>query len=681
MANAIPPERFKNFFEQFNLPMEVYDLEGNPVEVNQAWVDLFQTTRDELEGYNVLTDPSSKETGLYDYLVRAYGGEFVEVPAFYLDPAKLGKVGRARWIEAWLSPLKDEQGTVMELAIILKDVTEVKEKEATLVRSISESQTSKEKLRLISDRLSIAVKVGKIGIWEWKPGTDHVYWDETLEEIYGYEPGTFSGRLEDYTKGQHPEDREHMWTVINKSQQEKTSYLVEHRIVRRDGKVRWVQGSGTTFFDSLGQPALMIGTAMDITERKTAALDQEFLSRATETLSASFDFKINLQKMSEAAAQYFCDGCFVDQLRPDGSIVRIVVVHPDVLLREKLAQVHQNHPHRYTLDHPLFTTLVTGKTVCYQEVEPVIQLLKEKYGFGYYDEVNQLNLQSMIVARLKGRENLLGTLSFFTVKGSSHVFDDRTKWLVEELAYRTSVTLENSLLYAYSQEAIRARDEFLSIASHELKTPLTSLALQNQMLKKQLAKNDTNPVTPQKLQSVLEADERQLKRINRLIDDMLDITRIRVERLTINKEEFEFSAFIKEVVQRFLPQIEAAGCKITLKLTPDIRISADLHRIEQIVVNMLSNAMKYGEGKPIYIETRVSPHKVSLVVQDQGRGIAPQDIERIFKRFERAQVGREISGLGLGLYISREIALQHKGNLYVQSKVGEGSTFVLDLPL
>lgn len=667
--------RFRTFFEQSNLPMEIYDLEGNPIVVNKAWEDLFQASKDDLKGYNILTDPMTEVTGLLPYLKRAYAGEAVDVPAFYVDPEKMmGRPGRPRWLEAWFSPVKDENGKVKELAMILKDVTAAKETEAKL-------KLSQSKFQVVSDRLSMAVKIGQVGIWEWIPGNEKVYWDETLEAIYGYAPGTFSGKLEDYTNGLHPDDRENMWKVVSEAQAKRKPYVVEHRIVRPTGEIRWVQGSGTTFYNDRGEPTLMMGTAIDITDKKIAALDQQFLADISETLSRSFNIHENLNEIANLAIKYFCDGCVIDQLKPDGDIERIVVAHQNHEVREKLFKIQEKFPQRYSGDHPLFTALITGKTVVIDDARAHWPQLSERFGPEYYLEIAHINARGNIIVRLKGRDNLLGTITFFTSPGSMYKFDQRSKWLAEEIAYRSSMALENSLLFLNSQEAIKTRDEFLSIASHELKTPLTSLTLQNQMRKRQLEKGDQSVLDESKYRRILDADDHQLRRINRLIDDMLDIARIRAERLTIHKEDFEFCTFINDVVERFTPQMQAAGCDISVVLSTPVSLKADIYRIEQVVVNMLTNAMKYGAGKPIRIEVTKTHYKVSFLVHDSGPGIDPKDVDRIFQRFERAVSGREISGLGLGLYISRQIVEQHDGTLFVTSELGKGSTFVMELPL
>lgn len=666
--------RFKIFFEQSILPMEIYDLAGNQLVVNQSWRDLFHLNEIDITEFNILTHPKPRELGIIPYFKRAYSGEAICIPTFYIDIRETYPDARPRWVEGWIFPILDEQKKVKELALILKDVTEERENSEKLRLIVAERERAEK-------RLTMAVKAGKIGIWEWDPGSDKVYWDESLCEIYGFAPGTFTGEVKEYDRLMYPDDREILWQKVKDATEKAIPYAIEHRIFRRDGQVRWIQGSGTTLRDECGKVVLLMGTAIDITDKKIASQDQEFLSSTSEILSSSLNYLENLQKMADLSINYFCDGCLIDQLLPDGIIKRIIVSACTEEVRERMFKVHQDFPQRYNQDHPLFIALSSGKTMLVPDIMKYSLEQKRYKTERYFDELRDMGICSVLVVRLKGKENLLGTITFFTTKGSRHTFDARSKWLAEELAYRTSMSIENSLLYLHSQEAIRARDEFVSIASHELKTPLTSLTLQNQMRKRQLQKDKSKILDEETFAKMLDADDGQLRRITRLIDDMLDISRIRAERLTIHKEKFEFCAFITDVLERLNPQLESAGCFLTVELCSEVFIRGDSYRIEQVVVNLLTNAMKYGAGRPIHIKVMASPVKVTLLVSDEGSGIDPKDIERIFQRFERAVSGSEVSGLGLGLYISRQIVELHDGALFVSSQPGVGSTFIMELPI
>lgn len=230
------------------------------------------------------------------------------------------------------------------------------------------------------------------------------------------------------------------------------------------------------------------------------------------------------------------------------------------------------------------------------------------------------------------------------------------------------------------EKALRARDDFLSIASHELKTPLTSLLLQVQLRQRWLAKEDYAQFAPERIRKMMDGDQRQVKRLASLIDDMLDISRISREKLHLNEEVCDLSRITREVLERFKVNFEAAGCRVDQDLAPDLEGRWDAARIEQVIENLLTNAMKYGEGKGIIIRTWRDTTGLHLSVRDHGMGIAKEDQARIFMPFERAVTGQSISGLGIGLYIASEIVKLHKGKLSVDSQLGEGSTFTLSLP-
>jgi PAS domain S-box-containing protein len=224
------------------------------------------------------------------------------------------------------------------------------------------------------------------------------------------------------------------------------------------------------------------------------------------------------------------------------------------------------------------------------------------------------------------------------------------------------------------EEAINSRDEFLSIASHELKTPLTSLKLHSQMAIKHKEK-------PERIQKFLEQTDKQIQRLIVLVDDMLDISRIATGKLSIQKVEVNLVHLVQDVVERLHNLLTQSGCTIHTNLPHSCVAECDRFRIEQVVINLLTNAVKYGSGRPIHIELICTEIRAHLNIHDQGIGIAEDDIARIFQRFERAISPNEVSGLGLGLYISNQIVKMHDGTINVKSELGKGSTFTIELPL
>ncbi len=233
---------------------------------------------------------------------------------------------------------------------------------------------------------------------------------------------------------------------------------------------------------------------------------------------------------------------------------------------------------------------------------------------------------------------------------------------------------------AEAEAAVRARDEFLSIASHELKTPLTALQLQAHLLLQSLWKGGPTSLPPEQLIAMLESVERQVKRFVKLIDNLLDVSRIEAGRLELEPEEVDLAEVARGVAARFEAELARSGSSLTLAFEGPVVGHWDRLRVDQVVTNLVSNAVKYGAGRPIDVRVEGDGKTARLVVRDQGIGIAREDQARIFERFERAAPSRQYAGLGMGLYITRQIVEAHGGSIRVASAPGAGSTFTVELP-
>lgn len=238
---------------------------------------------------------------------------------------------------------------------------------------------------------------------------------------------------------------------------------------------------------------------------------------------------------------------------------------------------------------------------------------------------------------------------------------------------------ENKIAKQTLQEAINTRDEFMSIASHELKTPLTSLKLNVNLMKRMVDKGD---YTPKRISQFSEQTDRQIQRLERLINDMLDISRIRTGKLVINREYFNLYDVAVEVLGRMASQFTSAGMKVpTIEGDRDISGNWDMMRIEQVIINLLSNSIRYGEKKDVHIKISKLDGMAELRVQDSGIGISDQNQRTMFQIFQRFSHLNESSGLGLGLFLSKQIISAHDGEIRVESEPGKGSTFIITLPI
>ena len=285
------------------------------------------------------------------------------------------------------------------------------------------------------------------------------------------------------------------------------------------------------------------------------------------------------------------------------------------------------------------------------------------------------NAAALVLAPLCLKRRSLGALVVARGDGPAALHEADLA-LVADVAHRTALAVEHARLLREATLAAAAREEFLHVASHELRGPLGTLRLTVQLLGRDVRKGDRGG-----MEARLRVLDRQAQRLVRLSDALLDVSRITAGRIELAREEADLAALVREVASAF--EEEAADCESPLEVEArdPVRCAFDAGRLEQVVSNLLSNALKYGRGRPVRISARVDGRRALVEVEDRGIGIAQEDQERIFGRFERAVSGRQYAGLGLGLWIVRRLVEAHGGRVRVRSAPGRGSTFTVELPL
>ncbi|MDD0995014.1 hybrid sensor histidine kinase/response regulator [Pseudomonas sp. TNT2022 ID1044] len=231
------------------------------------------------------------------------------------------------------------------------------------------------------------------------------------------------------------------------------------------------------------------------------------------------------------------------------------------------------------------------------------------------------------------------------------------------------------------QQAVRMRDDFMSIVAHEVRTPLNGLILETQLRKMHLARDNAAAFTLDKMHAMVDRDERQIKSLIRLIEDMLDVSRIRTGKLSIRTSMFDLSALVRGLLQNFAQQIDAAEASVSLEAEHPVIGNWDEFRIEQVISNLLTNALRYGAKSPISVKVYSERGEARVEVRDSGIGISEENQQRIFQQFERVSARHAVAGLGLGLFISEQIVTAHGGTITVESRIGEGALFRVCLPL
>lgn len=230
-----------------------------------------------------------------------------------------------------------------------------------------------------------------------------------------------------------------------------------------------------------------------------------------------------------------------------------------------------------------------------------------------------------------------------------------------------------------AEKQLELRNNFIAIASHELKTPITSLQLHTQLIAGMLRDGSLVSLPQDQALKLVDLAQKQLNRLTNLSRDLLDASRLSEGLLAVELQDTDLSALVREVAQMFRLELEKSGSRLDLDLEDAIVGRWDPFLIEQVIVNLLGNAIKFGRGQPIALRSEREGEIARLIIMDQGIGIKAEDQEKLFQRFGKAVSIRNYEGLGLGLYIAQQFVAAHGGTIRVESKAGQGSTFTVEL--
>ena len=404
---------------------------------------------------------------------------------------------------------------------------------------------------------------------------------------------------------------------------------------------------------------------------------QSLLSKITAILLTTLDYDMILEKIASVAIPEFADGCIIDILEGE-RIVRLVSKHVDPTKEEYLIALRDEFPPHISSPQPVARVLRSGEPELLKFVDEEIvraHTMSERH----FEILRSIGTRSHLAVPMRIRGKIIGVLNWH-ITSEERRFDETDLETALEIAHRASIAIENAHLFTLSQAAIREREDFISIASHELKTPLTSLNLQWEVASRIREDSPQRLLDTASLDKLMAVSYRQLSRLMRLVDDMLDISRITKGSFSLKKTTANLGDLIMDSVAKFQPQLMDLKIELTASLKENISVSCDPDRIEQVISNLIANAIKYGEGSPIHVSLSSCPEWARVQVQDQGTGVAVEEQKSIFGRFVRGSSQTDSTGLGLGLFICQEILEKHGGRIFVQSESGT-TTFTFDLPL
>ena len=406
---------------------------------------------------------------------------------------------------------------------------------------------------------------------------------------------------------------------------ERESFDVQHF---KDGRV----------FERYSRPQKIAGQVVgrvwsfrDISERETLLRRALFLSDATRLLS-SLDIEPALNSVAHLAVPFMGDGCAIDLLG-NGQPRRLLFVS-------------REGAESYSPD--LQATVMAGHSAIYW-----------------------MGLRSYMAVPLVVKEAVAGAMTF--IGPPRRRYSETELEFAETLAHRAALSVENALVYDKAKEALKARDEFLTIAAHEIRGPITSIHLAVQAL---LGNKASAADTPK----VLEIIEREDRRLGRFVNELLDLGKVQKGLIQFNLEQVNLGDVVREAATNLAGELSRSRSALSMTMEGDLVGQWDKYGLTTVATNLLSNAIKFGEGKPIAVTVSENQGQTILQVKDHGIGIQPEMLDRIFKPFERGVSSRHYGGLGLGLFIARTIVEGLGGTIRVESRLKEGATFTIELP-
>lgn len=412
----------------------------------------------------------------------------------------------------------------------------------------------------------------------------------------------------------------------------------------------------------------------DITPQKLLEQNLSFLAEASKILSSSLIYKRTLRNVAKLAVPRIADWCVVDILTGPETVEQLAVAHVDPQKARWARELRKRDPVDFSRPTGLAKVLRTGRPEFFPLItdEMLVVMAKDARTL---ELARGLGLSSAMIVPLIGRNEVIGAITFVAAESGRH-YGQADLRMAEELASRAGLAIENSRLYGESQRAVGLRDDFISAASHELRTPVTSLKVYTEVLQRQIARRGDDAAI-----RALGKMNAQIDKLSALIGDLLNVTMIESGKLELRCERVDLRKLVEEVVETAQSTTEKHRIIVEGEAPSPVRVDRD--RIGQVLNNLLGNAVKYSpRGDQVVVRLAGDAEMASIEVEDFGIGMDDEHLEYIFDRFYRVSSPDEktFPGLGIGLYISQEIVRRHGGAMSVASAKGRGSVFRFTLP-
>jgi PAS domain S-box-containing protein len=530
-------------------------------------------------------------------------------------------------------------------------------------------------LRESEERYRLVARATSDVIWDWDVTTGTLLWNDAGPKVFRYAAGEVGTTIEWWYENLHPEDRERVVSSIHAVVDGISEFWSEeYRFRRGDGTYATVLDRGYVVRNEKGGPVRMIGSMMDITERKRVEEAQRFLARASTLLDASLDSEAILASLARLAVPPVADYCLIDMAEESGGARRVASAHVDPE-KERFLLTDERWPADADMKHhPVVSVLRTGRSVIVPKVtDSVLKTIAPDPK--YRKALQKLGLRSFIVVPLIAHERALGAITLAAAESGRH-YSALDVMLAEDLARRAALAVENARLYWEAQQAVRARDEMLAVVSHDLRNPLNGITMGVSLLL------DTTDERRSSNVKTLRLIKRSAEQMNHLIQDLLDVSKIEAGRFPVDAASHSVASLMTDTGELFQPLVSKKKIRLESEVPASLpAIHVDRDRILQVFSNLIGNAIKFTpEGGAITIRAEPLEAEVCFSVADTGSGIPPEQLPHVFNRYWQAKRG-DHRGAGLGLTIAKGIVEAHGGRIWVESTVEEGTTFFFTVPV
>ncbi len=498
------------------------------------------------------------------------------------------------------------------------------------------------------------------------------FWNAGAERISGWSREDAVGRHLTFLTREGSTEREAFARALERAREGGDCHL-EGWCVRRDG---------TPFFADLVLSAIHDGGRVagfthlmrDETERKREVDRQRFLAESGAVLAESLDLRESFMRVATLAVPEIADWTLVDVL-VGKELERVAYAHVEPRKQKLARMLARKYPPTRDRERGVFEVVDSGRGRLRAHIAPE-DLARVDWSPEHVEILRELGFRSWMCVPLSAHGRVLGAMTFVMAE-SERVFDESDLVFALEVGRRAGLTLENARLYSDAKRALRAREEFLAVASHELRTPLTPLRLQLDALARVVC---ADPEAHARQRHKIDVMRRQVDRLARLVESLLAVTRGTPIELQAG-ERIDLRDVVVEVVERMQERARQEETDIHVRAEAGLLGRFDPRAMEIVLEHLIDNALKYGDGAPVEVLVERAPGGARVLVQDSGIGIEEADQERIFEKFERSVSSDHYGGLGLGLFIARELVEAHGGTLAVVSERGRGAVFSVTLPL